>query len=218
MSEITKTEIPIWKRILLPKLLLEKSPARQLAYVGVMTALCIIANMWEIKQLDFQFSITIYASVMAGIFIGPLLGFVASFLGDFLGFVVNSWGLTYYWWVALSCGMMAVIAGLVMRIPFRVRGSLYIKLAIVSVLVVAVCSVGINTTGLYLWNKFSGIGFGSIFPVIEEHFGGQLSYWTYAIARLVFKGQLVNNLLNFALLYITLPALCAIKPLKLHLK
>ena len=74
--------------------MLSKSKSHRIAYLGVLTALSIVANMFfEIKFLDVQFSITIFISMISGILIGPLFGFLTAFLGDFIGYLYNSWGL-----------------------------------------------------------------------------------------------------------------------------
>ncbi len=221
----TKNEAPmserkasVWKKLLFSDILLEKSYAQKIAYVGVMTALNVLASMFlEFKFLDVQFSLTVFMSVLAGMLLGPFLGGTAAFLGDFIGYIFNSWGLLYYWWVALSSALMAVIAGLMMRLPLKFRGSGYVKLAAICLAVLAVCSVGVNTTGFYLY--YSRVGFSEkALGLLTEHFGGANTYWTYALVRLVFLGQLWNNLFNYALLFAAVPLLNAAKPLKIRLQ
>ncbi len=206
-----------WKRVLYSDLMLGLSGARQIAYIGVMTALCIGVNFFEIKLADTQFSFTVFASILTGMLLGPVLGFVAVFLGDAIGFLANSGGFVYMPWVGLSVAAMALIAGFVMKLPLRFRGSIYAKLAVICVLSLLLCSVGINTTGFYFY--YTGVGFSEkALGLIREHFGGVNLYWTYALVRLVFMGQLLNNAANFALLFAAVPLLKAVKPLKLDLK
>lgn len=207
--------VPRWKRVFFSEVILEKSRAQQIAWIAVMTALCVLANFAEFKFADIQFSLTMFASILAGIVIGPAFGFVAAMLGDFLGFVVNSWGFLYMPWVGLSCAAMALLSGLVMKLPLSFRGSGYVKLVIICVLVLFICSVGINTTGFYLY--YSKVGFTSkSLSLLEEHFGGK-SYLAYALVRLVFLGQLWNSLFNYALLFAAVPLLNAAKPLKIDI-
>ena len=122
MSELQTQTVSAWKRFLFSPVLADKTAAKKIAYIAVMAALCIATNMFEIKFASVQFSFTIVSSVLAGILIGPLFGFAAVFLGDGLGYLVNSMGYPYYWWVALSCASMALIAGLVMYLPLRFKG------------------------------------------------------------------------------------------------
>ena len=123
----------LWERVLFSDLLVDKSKGVRVAYIGVLAALCIAVNMFEIKFATVQFSFTLFASVLSGILIGPVFGFAAVFWGDGVGYLVNSAGYPYYWWVALSCALMAAIAGLVMKLPLKFRGSMYVKLVIICV-------------------------------------------------------------------------------------
>ena len=205
---------PFWKRLLFSDLLVEKSAAKKIAYIAVLTAFCIVTNMFELKFTTVQFSFTILSSVLAGIMIGPLFGAAAVFLGDGLGYLVNSMGYPYYWWVALACAMMAVIAGLIMLIPMRFKGSIYVKLALISVATLLICSVGINSTGMYYIGLKIYMDKG-VKAAIEERFGGRNSYFIYLVIRFFLLGQIWNSLVNYALLFAVVPTLKAIKPLKL---
>ncbi len=210
-----ETQTPLWKRLLFSDAMLGRSYARRLAWISVMTALCILSNLLEFKFADIQFSLTLSASVLAGIIVGPVLGCAAAMLGDFLGFVVNSWGFLYMPWVGLSCAAMALIAGLVMKLPFHFRGSGYVKLAIICVLVLFFCSIGINTTGFYFY--YTRVGFSAkALSLVEEYFGGN-SYLAYALVRLLFMGQIWNSLFNYAILFLAVPLLNAAKPLGIRI-
>ncbi len=221
MSEMTQTTAvkaaPLWKRILFSNVLAEKSVAGRIAYMGVIAALCIVTNMFEIKFATTQFSFTVFSSILAGILIGPLFGFCAVFLGDAMGYLYNSMGYPYYWWVALSCAAMALVAGFLMNLPMKFKGAVYVKLAVISLLTLFVCSVGINTTGMYY------IGLNIYFPkdvqnAIAERFGGEFNFWIYCVIRYFILGQIYNSLLNYALLFAAVPLLNAVKPLKLKIK
>lgn len=216
-APVQEEKIPLWKRIFFSELLLTKSEAGKIAYVGVTTALCIISNMFEFRFADIQFSLTVFTSILTGILIGPVFGFVAVFLGDAIGYVVNSWGYVYMPWVGISVACMAFLAGLVMKLPFKFKGSGYAKLAAVCILTLLVCSVGINTTGMYFY--YTQIGFsGKALGLIAEHFGGVNTYFTYALVRLFFMGQIWNSLFNYALLFLAVPLLNAAKPLKIRIE
>ena len=220
MSEIQteeKEKTSAWKRFLFSDMLADKSAAKRIAYIAVLAALCIVTNTFEIKFATVQFSFTILSSVLAGMMIGPLFGAAAVFLGDGIGYLINSMGYPYYWWVALSCAMMAVVAGLIMYIPLRFKGSIYVKLALICVLTLILCSVGINSTGMYY------IGLKIYMPkdvlaAFEERFGGRQIFGYYLLIRFFILGQIWNSLVNYALLFAIVPALKAIKPLKLRLE
>ncbi|MBQ1943170.1 MAG: hypothetical protein II368_05970, partial [Clostridia bacterium] len=59
-------------------------------------------------------------------------------------------------------------------------------------------TVGINTTAF--WLLFS-----------------KVDYVTYLVSRLFVQGQIYNSLVNYALLFIAVPSLKAIKPLKIFI-
>lgn len=213
MSQTAQKPLRLWEKILFSDLLSQKSISGKIAYTGLVAALCIATNMFEFKFATVQFSLTIFSSVIAGLFAGPFLGFGAVFLGDGLGYLVNSAGFPYYWWVALSCAMMAFLSGVIVNVRVgRGKKGLYIKLALICALTFAVCSVGINTTGMYY------IGLNLYFPTnvknaIGEFFGGEFSYGIYFVIRFFILGQIWNSVLNYALLFLALPTLCSIKKL-----
>ena len=128
------------------------SHTQKVAYVGVMTALCVVCNMFfEFKFADTQFSLTLFFSSLTGMVIGPVFGFVACFLGDLVGFLYNSGGFMYMPWIGLSMGLTAFISGLVMNlITFNNRFAMAIKIMIVSVLTFLLCTVAINTTAFWI--------------------------------------------------------------------
>ena len=207
-------EWPLWLRLLFSDRLLRRSNAARLAYIAVGAALCIVSNMFELKFATTQFSCTVFTSCLAGILLGALPGFLAVFLGDGIGYLVNGGGYMYYWWVALACACMALIAGLVMRLPLRFRGALYVRLAFISLLTFFVCSVGINTTGMY----YLGLSVympSNVLEAAEEVFGGRLTFWTYTLIRFGVLGQVWNSLVNYALLFLLVPPLSRVRSLGL---
>ena len=215
MPRTDETQPSFWKRLVFSDMLLSKSVAKRIAYIAVLAAFCIVTNMFELKFATVQFSFTILSSVLAGMMIGPLFGAAAVFLGDGLGYLVNSMGYPYYWWVALSCAMMAVIAGLIMLLPMRFKGSIYVKLSLICIATLFICSVGINSTGMYCIGLKIYMDKG-VKAAIEERFGGRNTYFIYLLIRFFILGQIWNSLINYALLFAIVPALKAIKPLKLN--
>ena len=188
------------KRTFLSSQMLEgKSPSRKIAYIAVMTAFVVIANMFfEFKFADTQFSLTIFISALAGILIGPYFGFAACFLGDLVGFLYHSAGFMYMPWIGISMGLTALIAGFVVNgLPSKKKWFLYVKLAIVCLSTFFLCTVAINTTAF--WILYA-----------------KVDYWTYLITRLFVQGQIWNSLFNFVLLFLALPVLNRIRPLKIN--
>ena len=191
-----------WKVLLFSKLLENKGKAHKIAYIAVMTAVCVVANMFfEFKLADTQFSFTIVVSALTGILIGPLFGFTACFLGDLVGFLYHSAGFAYMPWIGVSMGMTALLAGLIVNgLPGNGRAwFLYVKLALVCLSSFLLCTVAINTTAFWLL------------------YASEIKYGTYLISRLFVQGQIWNSLVNFTLLFLAVPTLMRIKPLKLHI-
>lgn len=196
------------RKLFFSDLILRAGVTKRIAYLGVMTAFSVVTNMFlEFRMFDLQFSLTIIVSVIMGMLIGALPGFLICFLGDFLGYVFNSWGQLYMPWVGLSTGAMALIAGMVMNgVKLNVKGGLFYKLAAVCVLTFAVCTVGINSTGFYFYNKAMGFS-EAVLNYVAERFGGETSYFAYLGYRLIFNGQIFNNIANYAVLFVLVPLL-----------
>ena len=189
-----------WQRWLFSETLASKNKSHKIAYIAVMTAFSVVANMFfEFKLAETQFSLTLLVSALTGIVIGPLFGFVACFLGDLVGFLYHSAGFAYMPWIGISLGITAALSGLIVNgIRSEKRWFLYVKLACVCLLSFTICTVLINTTAF--WLLYS-----------------KVDYATYLVSRLFVQGQIWNSLVNYALLFICAPALGKIKPLKIKI-
>ncbi len=187
------------KSWLISPLLQKKSRTQKIAYIAVMTALCVAFSLFEIPTGMNQFSLSLFMAALSGIIIGPSFGFVAAFLADVVGFLYAP-KPPFIIWLSLSMGLTAFISGFFISV---VKGNgkkwlLYIKLTLISIFTFLLCTVLINTTAL--WSLF-GVGKG---------------YWAYLTARLL-DGQLANSVVNYVLLFITVPILNLIKPLNLEI-
>lgn len=184
------------KKALLSDIISECSNTQRVAYVAVMTALCVVCNMFfEFKLADTQFSLTIFFSALTGMVIGPVYGFIACFLGDLVGFLYNSGGFMYMPWIGLSMGMVATISGLVMNFcNFKNKFSVYIKIAVVCALTFLLCTVAINTTAFWIIYNTR-----------------KVPYTAYLVTRLFVQGQIWNSLFNYALLFVFYPVIIRIK-------
>ncbi len=194
-----KSENKRW-RFLYSQALDGKSKSAKIAYIAVTTAFCVVANMFfEFKLADTQFSLTILISALAGVLIGPLFGFTACYLGDLVGFLYHSSGFAYYPWVGVSMGCIALISGLLLGGGNRGKKWLfYVKVSVVCISTFLLCTVAINTTAF--WLLYS-----------------KVDYFTYLVARLFVQGQIWNSLVNYALLFLVLPALARVKPLNIQI-
>ena len=200
MQNETITQNAKWKTLLFSKTLAQKNATHKIAYIAVVTAFVVVANMFfEFKLADTQFSLTLLVSALAGLIIGPIFGFCACFLGDLVGFLYHSSGFAYMPWIGIAMGMTALISGYVVSgIYLKCKGALQIKLAIVCVLTFFICTVAINTTAFWLL------------------YAKGVPYFTYFVTRIFVQGQHWNSLVNYALLFILVPTLVRIKPLHIQ--
>ena len=198
---MSKEQTNGWERVLFSATLENKKASHKLAYIAVMTAFSVVANMFfEFKLADTQFSFTIAVSALTGILIGPLFGFAACFLGDLVGFLYHSAGFAYMPWIGISMGLTAFLAGIIVNV-WKGNGQpwfLYVKLALVCLSTFLLCTVAINTTAF--WLLYS-----------------KVDYWTYLVSRLFVQGQIWNSLVNFVALFIAVPALSKVKSLKIEI-
>lgn len=183
------------RRLLFSDLMVNSPKTLTIAYVAVMTAICVVCNMFfEFKFASVQFSLTIFISALTGIIIGPLFGFVACFLGDLLGFITNSGGFMYMPWIGISMGLVALFTGFIMNgINLKFKGGNYVKIFFVCIITFAVCTVAINTTAF--WILYADM---------------KVPYDVYLVSRLFVQGQIWNSLLNYGLLFACYPLIAHI--------
>ncbi len=189
-----------WKKFLFSAILEDKNASHKIAYIAGFVALNVVINAIGTIPLGIvQFSLTLFVSALTGIIIGPLFGFTACFLGDTLGYMIGSGGANGWTpWVGISMGIAAVLSAVIFNgIPMKFKGAIYVKIGLICVLTLLVCTYAINTTAAYyLWNAEG------------------LKYTEFLWARMSL--QIWNNIINSALLFIALPALSRVKALKIQ--
>ena len=185
-----------FKKVLSSDLLQDSSTTQKIAYIALMTALCVVCNMFfEFKFADTQFSLTIFFSALTGMIIGPVYGFIACFLGDLVGFLYNSGGFMYMPWIGLSMGLTAFIAGLIMNfLNVKNKFAIYLKIAVVCISTFLLCTVAINTTAFWIMYNTR-----------------KVPSTAYLFTRLFVQGQIWNSLFNYALLFVFYPVIVRIK-------
>ncbi len=196
----------LWEKFAFSPMLQEKNATKKIAYVSVVTAVLIVANtLLEIKFSDVQFSITLLLSMLAGILIGGGSGFCACIIGDAIGFIINSWGYVYMPWVGLTSGVTALLSGVIFYfIKFNKKVDLVLKLLLICLSSLIVGTILINSMGFYLYNYKMGFS-KAVIDYVKELFGGEVSFLAYVCYRLIFKGQIFNCIVNYALLFIIVP-------------
>lgn len=194
------------EKFMFSPMLIEKNATKKIAYIAVITAVLIVANtLLEIKFSDVQFSITLLLSMLAGILIGGGSGFCACLLGDAIGFIINSWGYVYMPWVGLTSGVTALLSGVIFYfIKFNIKGGLVLKLSLICLSSLVIGTILINSTGFYLYNYKMGFST-AVINYVKELFGGEVSFLGYVCYRLIFKGQIFNCIVNYALLFMIVP-------------
>ena len=194
-------------RFFFSRFLLEKSRATRLAYLGVFTALAVVANIFSIDpDPSLKISFTYLVAFFAGTFFGPVSGFAICFLGDFLGFLINAGGGTYWILTGVCSGLFAFIPGVVMNfLPLSFRGAVYLKAAISVLLMYALVTCGLGAYSNYLYVKlvvYAGREYGKAFYV---YLGGKIVFASIVSA------------LNYALVFLLIPLLNSVKPLKIKI-
>ena len=205
-------------RWLFTKLLEDKSPSKIIAYLGVIAAFCTVVNFIEFSiSVDVQFSLTMVVAMLTGILIGPIFGFGACFLGDLVGFLLNSKGTVYMPWVGLSVATFAFLSGVIFHVlPGKGKGAIWWKIPLLIVSSFLICTIAINSTGFFLYNKALGFS-DAVESFVTEHFGKDVFFFAYVVYRLFFKMQIVNSIVNYVLLALLLPFLARFKLLKLEI-
>lgn len=178
--------------------LLEKNDSHKIAYIAIMTAFCVAANMLEIKLGTVQFSLTICISAFTGLVLGGGAGFCACFLGDLFGFFIHPFG-EYSPWIGISTGCMAWIVGAAVYGFGSPKKGLHGKLALACLAIFILCTSGITMVYLHLV------------------YYANMSYAEFWIYRLFVKGQIYNSLVNSVVVIVGLPWIAKSKALHLVL-
>ncbi len=184
------------------------SVSKKIAFISLFTAISTLSNMYlEVRIFDVQYSLTIAFSFLNGLFLGPMFGFLSCFLGDLIGYLINNWGQLYMPWVGISTGTFAFISGSVFYFKSKKSASVFIKLALFAVISFIICTVLINSSGFYFYNR--KMGFSDAVLSYAESLTGkrEAGYFIYLLYRLIFKGQIFNSLFNYALIFIIVPIL-----------
>lgn len=207
-----KTKI---KRLFFSELMLSANHTKRIVYVALLTAFNVVTNMFlEFRMNDTQFSITIAMSVVTGVLLGGAFGFISCFIGDLIGFMINSWGFMYMPWVGMSTAVTAFIAGIIINgVNFKFKGNLAVKIVLVCLLSLFVCTIGINSTGFYFYNYKLGFST-AVIDYVKRVFGTNVGYFGYVAYRMIFKGQILNCLFNYALLGALVPLVLKVQLIK----
>ena len=197
----------------------------------MMTALCTVLNGFLtvpnpvlIGGSTDVISLCLALCLLSGAVFGPVYGFSIAFIGDLLCYLLfTSRGFPYFPWVGLSKAFAGFISGMIMcNVTIKCRGGVYIKALIVSVIVLFVCSVGIETGGYYIYNKYvKKLAFKTLKNGFAKVFGvyiGEVTYVWYIFYRLIIRLCIINNVVNTVAFLFFVSAVNSIKGLKIKIK
>ena len=156
------------------------SPKR-LAYLGVMTAIAVITNCFSITVNSGANSISFNYVIcsLAGIFFGPVSGGIVGLLGDLIGCLIAPKG-PFNPFIMVASALIGVLSGLAFKIP---KVNVYFKIIIGYLLIFVVCTLGLNTFGLWFF-----------------YAQGKKSFIVYLIGRAPF--QAINIAINVVITYL----------------
>ncbi|MBQ8178788.1 MAG: folate family ECF transporter S component [Clostridia bacterium] len=153
---------------------------KRIAYLGIMTAIAVVTNIFAITVNSGANSISFNYVIcsLAGIFFGPVSGGVVGLLGDLIGCLIAPKG-PFNPFIMLSSALIGVLSGLAFMLP---KVNVYLKIIIGYLFIFIVCTLGFNTFGLWFY-----------------YAKGKKSFWVYLIARAPF--QAINIAINIAITY-----------------
>lgn len=156
------------------------SPKR-IAYLGVMTAIAVITNCFSITVNSGANSISFNYVIcsLAGIFFGPISGGIVGLLGDLIGCLIAPKG-PFNPFIMIASGLIGVLSGLAFMLP---KLNVYLKIIIAYVFIFVVCTLGLNTFGLWFF-----------------YAKGKKSFLIYLAGRAPF--QAINIAINVVITYV----------------
>ena len=125
---------------------MEKS-TKYLTYVATFVALTTLANCLSLPVSGIQITFTYVPCFLAGIFLGPVAGFVAGAVGDVLGMLIMGFG-PWLPLVTLSSGLLGFIPGIIYKFVKIKNNEIKLLVSILACLVI--CTAGLNTLGTFL--------------------------------------------------------------------
>ena len=159
-----------------------KISAKTIAYLALITAIAVIANVleWPIDALGGAIAFTYIPYFLGGYYFGPAAGFLVGVIGDVLGCIIFPKG-AWLPLMTLASGLMGAIPGLVRYLPIKRRWHLVISYLTVFI----VCSAGLNT-----------------FTVWYSFFASKKSFWIFLLGKLPISvpNMLVNLVMNFMMM------------------
>lgn len=160
----------------------KKINTQKIAYAALFVAVSPVLNCLSAQTTALSLSLTYIPSIIAGIYMGPFVGFLVGALGDGVGCLLFPHGA----WLPLLT-LASGLTGVMPWIAKRIFGeNLAAMIAAAYLLTLVVCTLGINTTTL--WYTF---------------FRSKKTLWVYMGGRIMSQGLVL--LLNAALTFVLVP-------------
>lgn len=121
----------------------------KLVYTAILIALAIALNAIELNTsaLGLKLTLSYIPIFTAGTFLGVIPGFLVGILGDGLAQLVAPQP-PWIPFITIASGIIGVIPGLIFKIK---KVNPYVKIILSMLIVFFVCTVGINSIGIYLY-------------------------------------------------------------------
>ncbi len=117
----------------------------KLSIIAILSALCVIANIFSFGSDFVKFSFVSVVCFIAGFTLGPIGGLTVGFIGDFLAGIIFPLGV-YNPIIALGSALFGFIPGVIFN---YFKGNNIVKTVISFVICYLICSVILNTTATY---------------------------------------------------------------------
>lgn len=123
------------------------SYTKKITYIAILSALCTICNSFVIKLTPLNtLSFVAIPCFIAGYMLGFIEGFAVGFIGDLIGFLINPPG-PFNFVISIATGMWGFIPGVIFT---YFRGSDRLKTVISFIISLVICTMFLNTFGLWL--------------------------------------------------------------------
>ncbi len=175
-----------------PQQKVELKKTHKLSIIAILSALCVIANIFSFGSDFVKFSFVSVVCFIAGFTLGPIGGLAVGFIGDFLAGIIFPFGV-YNPIIALGSALFGFIPGVIFN---YFKGNNIVKTVISFILCYAICSVFLNTTATYFMYLY----------------GNSAKYQTvfaYLVARM--PTTAITQGINLVISILLLPALNKIK-------
>ena len=160
---------------------MKRSTTFRITTIAMLTALSLVFNIFSISPSNvLKISFIMIPCMLAGLWFGPIDGFIVGAMGDFLGWLMHPDG-AWLPLITLACGLLGLIPGFIRYLKINC----YLKIIISTVICLIICTSGLNTFALWL-----------------VYASGKKTFWVYLWARLPWQSLVAaGNCILICILY-----------------